>query len=187
MFMKFKIFTLGCKVNTYESEGIAAALAGKGGKRVEHTDEADILIVNTCSVTGKAGSKSRQLIRKLRKESPGSRIVVTGCHTALNRDQLEEMPESDLVLEYEDKYRIADILCSEQKRDTHTFPFTVSGLSERTRGFILIQDGCNSYCSYCIIPHIRGNPKSRPLQEIITEAEKNKARKRLAKQWEKSK
>ncbi len=169
--MKFRIFTLGCKVNTYESEGIAAALTRKGGIRVEQTSEADILIINTCSVTGKAGSKSRQLIRKVRKQAPGSRIVVTGCHTALNKPQLEKMPETDLVLEYRDKYRIADILTSDNTEQAHSFPFSVSAFTERTRGFILVQDGCNSYCSYCIIPYIRGNPKSRPVEEIISEAE----------------
>ncbi|MFC1479177.1 tRNA (N(6)-L-threonylcarbamoyladenosine(37)-C(2))-methylthiotransferase MtaB [Planctomycetota bacterium] len=170
--MIFSVFTLGCKVNLYQSEGIIKALSDKGFTQAGEKDFPDIILVNTCTVTEKAAHKSKALIRSLRNRFPNAKMVAMGCHAGYDREDLEKMKDTDLVLAYEDKYAIAEVLETGGKRTgENIFPFTVDSLSARTRGLVMVQDGCDSFCSYCILPFIRGPVKSRNPDEIIHEAE----------------
>mgnify|MGYP006284705067 CR=1 FL=1 len=168
---RFSIHTLGCKVNLYQSEGIARMLEEEGYIRAGPDQDPDILLVNTCTVTEKAAGKSKSLIRSLKRQFPGSTTVALGCYSAYDRDDLEALEEADIVLAYEDKYDIPGALQGGAGASAHTaFPFTVDHIASRTRGLIMVQDGCDSYCSYCILPYIRGPLRSRDPEDITAEA-----------------
>jgi len=170
--MKFSIVTLGCKVNLYQSEGMTQVLMQRGFERAEQDEVPDIILVNTCTVTEKAASKSKALIRSLKRRFPDSKMVALGCHAAYDRQSLESMDETDRVLAYEDKYAVADALETGSAGSTEDiFPFTVTSPSSRTRGLVMVQDGCGAFCSYCILPYIRGPVRSRDPEKVVHEAQ----------------
>ncbi|MCG8635204.1 MAG: tRNA (N(6)-L-threonylcarbamoyladenosine(37)-C(2))-methylthiotransferase MtaB [Desulfobacterales bacterium] len=185
----FYIQTLGCKVNQYESDGIASGLEDSGLIRGETRQGADICIINTCAVTSKAGMQSRQAIRKLIRENPDAEIVVTGCHAQTDPDQIRQIPDIDHIVCHKDKGKIAQCIAGECKEtpsqpsvpfsfqkpdfDNHAqflrFDKPVSG--SMTRAYLKIQDGCNAFCTYCIVPYARGASVSMPKREVLNHLE----------------
>ncbi len=157
---KFKIATLGCRTNQYESQAYATQLRALGYTEVE--EGADICIVNTCTVTASADTQSRQQIRRLAKDNPGAKLVVTGCAA----DRLGEASGALVVLN-KDKERLLEIAVPEE-----SWPeFKIDHFAAHTRAFVKVQDGCNSFCTYCIIPYVRGRSRSRSVDDIVQEVE----------------
>ena len=174
--------TLGCKVNQYETNGMIQEFKNKGYEIVEFDEVADIYIVNTCTVTNMADRKSRQMLRKVKELNPNAILVACGCYAQVAKDELEKIPEIDLILGtnekkeivtyVEEKSRIkndiiSDVLHGEEYTDFGDVTFT-----EKTRAVIKVQDGCDRFCSYCIIPYARGHIRSRKKESVISEITK---------------
>ncbi|PIQ88732.1 MAG: tRNA (N(6)-L-threonylcarbamoyladenosine(37)-C(2))-methylthiotransferase MtaB [Candidatus Omnitrophica bacterium CG11_big_fil_rev_8_21_14_0_20_42_13] len=147
-----KFFTLGCKVNQYDTQSIRQRFLDSGFKELENGMPADIYVVNTCTVTHKADIDSYNLIRRTKRQNPGSKVIVTGCLVENNAADLSRTKEVDFII---------------SKR---FFPDGVRDFTGRTRAFLKIQDGCNNFCSYCKVPYARGRSRSRRGEEIINEA-----------------
>ncbi len=162
---KFKIVTLGCRTNQYESQAYHDQLSSMGYGKADDSERADICIVNTCTVTESADSHSRHQIRQLARENPGTRLVITGCFA-------ERQPE--VVKAFEG---VTDVISNSQKEnlinavfaDENVPEFNIKNFDSHTRAFVKVQDGCNSYCTYCIIPYVRGRSRSREMPEIVEE------------------
>lgn len=179
--MKFKIYSLGCKVNIYEIEAIASNLQEKGYVLVNDNEEADVIIINTCTVTSTSDSKSKQLIRKVRRENPHSLIVAMGCFVQLNSDVVEKDLDVNIIIGTNKRNQIKELIdeylekkevinkVKDSKEYTKYEELKLHNLSIHTRGFIKIQDGCENFCTYCAIPYARGPIKSREPQNIIEE------------------
>ena len=178
--MKFSIITLGCKVNAYESEAMKELLINDGFTYQEDAINSDIVIVNTCSVTNMADAKSRKIIRRVRRENANCILVVAGCSSQNNQELYKEM-DIDILIGNEKKSLIVklirDYIESDEKycylRKERNLPFesmNVLKFTSQTRAFIKIQDGCNNFCSYCIIPYVRGDIRSKDFESIIDEA-----------------
>ncbi|MBR4174916.1 MAG: tRNA (N(6)-L-threonylcarbamoyladenosine(37)-C(2))-methylthiotransferase MtaB [Lachnospiraceae bacterium] len=177
--LRFAIHTLGCKVNSYESDRMAGCLIDAGFEPVDFEDKADIYIVNTCSVTNIADRKSRQILHRAKKMNPDAVIVAAGCYVQ-SREQDEILSDGvDVLIGNKDKERIAGILTEYFKNirlseadnpECQDYVLQQLPASEHTRAYIKIQDGCNQFCTYCIIPYVRGRIKSRDLKEIVDEA-----------------
>lgn len=180
--MTYYIFTLGCKVNTYESSAIASTLENKGYLFDENNP--DVVIINTCSVTHVADQKSRQHIRKFRKEYPNAVLVVMGCFMQSNSEYAKTELDIDILLgtdkrskipEYieqflKDHQKIVDI--GENPRKYLKYEeLNVTSCSENIRAYLKVQDGCDNFCSYCLVPYIRGKSRSRDFDMCIKEAE----------------
>lgn len=170
--------TLGCKVNRFESAGIAEALRRAGHTLVPFKERADLYIINTCTVTSRTDYQSRQLIRRARRLNPEAAIVVTGCYAQTEPDLLAEIEGVTLVVGTEMKERIPALIAENRHHSGDILvtdldgnrPFSSLPLSElpgQTRAYLKIQDGCNSFCHFCIIPHTRGRSRSRPAAEVI--------------------
>jgi len=172
--MKVCVLTLGCKVNFYESEGLIAELNNLGLDTTNKLEYADIYIINTCAVTNEGERKSRQQISKVRLLNPNAKIIVCGCASQKNYEQFEKLNVSviygngykkDIINAlYQEKYYIFPKLPTEYKEEFLVAP-------QRVRAYLKVQDGCNNFCSYCIIPYLRGRSRSRNLQNVIKEAE----------------
>ncbi len=162
---KFKVVTLGCRTNQYESQAYADQLVRLGYFQAEEGEAADICIVNTCTVTESADSASRYQIRHLARENPGSKLVVTGCLAERLPQEIQAMPEVSLVVSNKDK----EELLSQVFPDQEIPEFTIDHFAAHTRAFVKVQDGCNSYCTYCIIPYVRGRSRSRTVTEVVKE------------------
>jgi len=166
--------TVGCRLNQYETEKMAAALYPYGFRRAAQGEPADLYIINTCTVTHRADSTNRYLIHKAARENPGARIVVAGCYVDSDAGRVAGMGPVDVVISNEEKPRIAEIL-SEQLSDLFEGdPVMVEtaspGAFERfNRAWLKISDGCNQRCSFCILPQVRGSLRNRPPMEIIAE------------------
>ena len=177
--MKFNIYTLGCKVNTYESNVMSDLLKNKGYIEVSTDEKADISIINTCTVTNTADNKSLKTVRHAIKENKDAIIVVVGCMSQNKKEEVLKIDGVDIVLgnigkskivEYIDEY----IKTKNQKLDIYdmmdtTFEPMILNNFNKTRAFVKIQDGCNNYCSYCIIPYVRGNVRSKDSLSVINE------------------
>lgn len=162
---KFKISTLGCRTNQYESLAYQNQLIKAGYEEAKEGEKADLCIVNTCTVTQSADSHSRNQIRRLKKKHPGAKIAVTGCMVEKSKKELLEIDEADWVISNLNKDQLLNQILPEEE-----FPeFKLETLPSQTRAFVKVQDGCNSFCSYCIIPYVRGRSKSRSLEEIYHE------------------
>lgn len=180
--MKVKIRTLGCKVNQYESEAMMAALLESGFSKAEKEEPADIIIVNSCTVTATSDKKVRQTLRHEQKENPGAVSVLTGCMPQAFPELADHFLEADIIIGTKNrkalpgyilqylsaKQRIVDIQPHETGEKFEAMQ--VESFSGRTRAFLKIQDGCNRFCSYCIIPYARGRVRSKPLADIRGEA-----------------
>ena len=173
-------YTLGCKVNQYETEAVTELFSDDGYEIVPFTEKADIYIVNTCSVTSMSDRKSRQIIRRAKKTNPQSIIAVMGCYSQTAPDEVLDIDGVNLVLGTKDKGSILNLVKAidfDSKlnavtdiRDNHTYEdLTVKRTHDRTRAYIKIQDGCSQFCSYCIIPYARGPVRSRCEKDVIDE------------------
>lgn len=171
--MKCTILTLGCKVNTYESEYIKEKFKNDGYEIVDINSNPDIIIVNTCTVTNQSDSKSRKLIRHAKKTCPNSILVVCGCAAEHHKENIVDLDIDILVGTYY-KSKILDFVKEYQKTkkkintftDMEKVPFEdmkINNFLNKTRAFVKIQDGCNNYCSYCIIPYMRGRIRSKDI------------------------
>lgn len=174
--MKFAIHTFGCKVNIYESEYIINLLLDKGYTQVDFNEEADIYIINTCTVTNEADKKDRKLIRSTRNNHKNSILIVMGCYSQLNPNDID----ADAVIGNKHKSKIIELI--EKYKETKEKIVLVEDISktdfedmyinrfiEHTRAFVKIQDGCNAFCSYCTIPYARGGLRSKDFNKVIKE------------------
>ena len=178
--MKFNIYTLGCKVNAYESSVMSDLMKKKGYIEVSTDDKADISIINTCTVTNTADNKSFKTIRHAIKQNENSIIVVVGCMAQNKKEEVLKIDGVNIVLGNIGKSKVVDyideyIKTKDNKMDIFdmmdtTFEPMILNNFNKTRAFIKIQDGCNNYCSYCIIPFVRGNVRSKNKFDIINEA-----------------
>ena len=179
---KFNIFTLGCKVNQYESQAMREDLLRHGYVLSSDKEHADISIVNSCTVTSVSDSKNRKLINRLRRENPDGIIVLTGCMPQAFPEEMENLTNCDIILGNKERSKLIPTLekfISDREKLIDIPPhlnkdyayenLTVSSFGEHTRAFIKIEDGCNRFCSYCIIPYARGRVRSKPLDELKKE------------------
>ena len=153
----FKVATLGCCTNQYESAAYESQLRKIGYQKAETKDEADICIVNTCTVTEGADVSSRHKIRKLAKENPKAKIIVTGCLVDRLPKDILAMPDVYDIVPNKHKEKLLNLVLPEEDLPE----FKIDQFSGRTRAFVKVQDGCNSFCSYCIILYVRGRSRSR--------------------------
>lgn len=185
--------TLGCKVNQYETNAMIEQFIKKGYIVKEFNEKADIYIINTCTVTNMADRKSRQMLRRAKELNPKSIIVACGCYAQVAKEELEKIPEIDLIYGTNEKNKIADLIDplgtfnngssvpfgskTEIKETKVTdvmyqkefLDFGVTDYTEKTRAVIKVQDGCDRFCSYCIIPYARGHVRSRKIQNVVEE------------------
>ena len=177
--MKFQIYTLGCKVNTYESNVMRDALLNKGYFEVGLKEKADITIINTCTVTNTADSKSMKVIRQAIRRNENAIIVVCGCLVQNKKEEVSKIDGVDIVIGNINKSKIVDYIekyIEEKKQevdvrnimDTNFEPMMLNNFN-KTRAFVKIQDACNNFCSYCIIPYTRGNVRSKDKQSVLKE------------------
>ena len=160
---KFKVVTLGCRTNQYESQAYVNQLRAMGYTEAQEGEVADLCIVNTCTVTESADSHSRNAIRKLAKESSG-KLVVTGCLAERLPEEMRKIEGVSHVVSNQKKEKLLSEVLEEDVPE-----FSIENFSSHTRAFVKVQDGCNSFCTYCIIPYVRGRSRSRPFEEIIKE------------------
>ena len=161
---KLKTATLGCKVNQYETQLVREGLLGAGFSDAESDQPADLCIINTCTITGEGDSKSRQIIRRMNRHNPDARIVVMGCYATREPEEVAALPGVAEVVT--DKREIPDLL---GRFGVVDIPNGISGLNNRHRAYVKVQDGCLLRCSYCIIPTVRPDMFSRPLQDVLDE------------------
>ena len=174
--MKFFVFSLGCKVNSYEKDAIKEALIQRGDEEVSKPEEASLIVVNTCSVTATSDQKSRQHIRKFRRLSPEATIAVMGCYSeghlseaeTLGADIIIGTSKRDKLLSYIDDFqknhkKIVDVTYLSRKKIYEELPS--SAFTNNARAYLKIQDGCDKFCSYCLIPFVRGNSRSRTKED----------------------
>jgi threonylcarbamoyladenosine tRNA methylthiotransferase MtaB len=164
---KFKVVTLGCRTNQYESQGYSDQLKKLGFSLAAEDEEAELCIVNTCTVTESADKSSKAKIRQLLRDNPGSKVAVTGCLVETSEDIRTELSSMGVSLirnsEKEDLVR-------QLFPDVENLPeFQIERFDAHTRAFVKVQDGCNSFCTYCIIPYVRGRSRSRTIAEILQE------------------
>lgn len=167
MSKKFKIATLGCRTNQYESQAYNDQLKSMGYDQAQDGETADICIVNTCTVTESADSHSRHAIRQLARENPGTKLVVTGCWAERQPDAIRSIDGVSHVVSNKDKENLLSLVFPEDDIPE----FSIKNFDAHTRAFVKVQDGCNSYCTYCIIPYVRGRSRSRTIPDIIKEVE----------------
>lgn len=182
--MKIAFHTLGCKVNQYETEAMKEKFLKKGHEIVKEDEFANVYVVNTCTVTNLADRKSRQYIRKIKKVNPESLVAVTGCYAQVSPEEVEAISGVGMVLGTNEKTKIVDYVEDFFKEETQTHCHVrdyddlkeyesdgiIASMENRTRAYIKIEEGCNRFCSYCIIPYARGQVRSRPMAEILEEA-----------------
>ncbi len=169
--------TLGCKVNQYETNAMMQKMIEAGYKVVDFETKADIYIINTCTVTNMADKKSRQMLRRVKEINPEAILVAVGCYAQVAKEKLEQIPEIDLILGINEKNDIVKYVeqaskntyVSDVLHQTEFLDFGDVTYTEKTRAVIKVQDGCNQFCSYCIIPYARGRIRSRKPESVIKE------------------
>ena len=167
------ISTLGCKTNQFESAAMVEQLSAAGYRVVPFNEPADIYIINSCTVTARTDAETRRHIRRARRLNPDSRIIATGCYAQVAPGELEHMPELDSVIGNQEKQTIVSHLDSSGQTvsDIATIsrvePLNLTSFAEHTRAFLQIQNGCNSYCTYCIVPYARGASRSVPPGDVM--------------------
>ncbi len=179
---KIAFLTLGCKVNSYETEAMQALITAAGAEVVEFSEVADIYVVNTCSVTNMADRKSRQMLHRAKKKNPNALVVAAGCYAQTADENAMKETGIDVIIGNNQKKQIVEILEQhmagvENKRleigkETDYEDLSLDTQVEHTRAYIKIQDGCNQFCSYCIIPYARGRIRSRNSQDVLEEVKR---------------
>ncbi len=181
--MKAAFYALGCKVNQYEADCYAKMFMDKGWEIVPFDSESDVYVINTCAITNIGERKSRQILRRAKKQSPTSIVVATGCYAQTKADELRKIDEIDIVLGTANRSQITELVEAKmQGKDIDAITdimkerlyeeLECAGKTERTRAYIKIQDGCDNFCSYCIVPYARGPVRSRKLENIVKEAQR---------------
>lgn len=183
-------YTLGCKVNQYETNAMEQQFIKNNYKIVENTQKADIYVINTCTVTNMAERKSRQMLRRVKEINPSAVLVVCGCYAQVAKNELEQIPEIDIILGINEKNEIVQIVenymkkMAEQNKKSQEaeiddvskqnefLDFGDVTYTEKNRAVVKVQDGCNMFCSYCIIPYARGRIRSRKIESVVSEIEK---------------
>lgn len=183
-------YTLGCKVNQYETNAMEQQFIKNNYKIVENTQKADIYVINTCTVTNMAERKSRQMLRRVKEINPFAVLVVCGCYAQVAKNELEQIPEIDIILGINEKNEIVQIVenymekMAEQDKKSQEaeiddvskqkefLDFGDVTYTEKNRAVVKVQDGCNMFCSYCIIPYARGRIRSRKIESVVSEIEK---------------
>lgn len=181
--MKLLIHTLGCKVNQYESQSVAELFQKIGAEITSDHKDADIILVNSCTVTAESNRKTRQAVRKYRKSNPNAVIILSGCMTSAFPKTALDLPEANIIIGNNSYSNIIDIYerfinsdgsqiieIKEHLKGEKIEQLKISDFNERTRAYIKVQDGCNRFCSYCAIPYARGRVRSRNIDEIYCEA-----------------
>ncbi|MCX4364842.1 MAG: tRNA (N(6)-L-threonylcarbamoyladenosine(37)-C(2))-methylthiotransferase MtaB [Bacilli bacterium] len=179
--MKACVLTLGCKVNAYESELIKESLKNNGYEIINDEANADVIVINTCTVTNQADSKSRKMIRHARRENASAILVVCGCSAENHKDSLLDL-DIDILIGNKDKSKIVNLIEMFKEsgkkltkfydlRNVDFEDMQINNFANKTRGFVKIQDGCNNFCAYCIIPFMRGNIRSKDID--VAESEIN--------------
>lgn len=173
---KVAFYTLGCKVNQYETESIKKQFIEMGYIDGSFEERADVYVINSCTVTNLADRKTRNMLRRAKSLNPNSIVVATGCYAQTNADDIAKIEEVDYIIGNTDKDKIAHIVENREKREVKDIfqekEYLETGFStlrEMTRAYIKIQDGCNNFCSYCKIPFARGNKRSRSIESILEE------------------
>lgn len=176
--------TLGCKVNQYETDGMIELLKEAGMTAVSFEEKADVYLINTCSVTNMADKKSRQMIHRAKKLNPDAVVIAAGCYVQAAKDKLMEDDRISIIIGNNKKKDIVRILENylqagvtdegmlDISAEKEYEPLTINSTLEHTRAYVKIQDGCNQFCSYCIIPYVRGRIRSRDIASIIEEVER---------------
>ena len=169
--MKVAVFNLGCKVNQYECDSLVRLLTDGGYEAVEGLQYADVYILNTCAVTNEAERKSRQAVTRIRKLNPEARIFVCGCASQHDAAQFERL--DNVVCVFGTAHKAALALLDESQKSDFLTPVSyeddMTALGSRTRAYVKIQDGCNNFCTYCIVPYLRGRSRSRSIDSIRDE------------------
>ena len=186
--MKAAFYTLGCKVNQYETQAMAQSLEKHGFIIIDPSEAADVYIINSCTVTAESDRKTRQTVRRFKKQHPESIVVLTGCMPQAFPEYGEKLDEADIVIGNKSNSMLHDYIMqyingsgrifavNEHKTGDAFTGDTISSFRERTRANVKIEDGCNRFCSYCIIPYARGRVRSKPIEELeeeISALEKN--------------
>jgi len=176
-------YTLGCKVNQYETEAMQELFVADGYEIVDHSEKADVYVINTCTVTATGDKKSRQFIRRAKRLNPDSLIAVVGCYSQISPDEVEAIEGVNLVLGTNNRKEIVNYIKAldgdghlnkvEDIMAVNSFEeMKIDAVKDKTRAFLKIQEGCNQYCTYCIIPYARGKVRSRELHNIVEEVER---------------
>ena len=179
----YKVFfmTFGCKVNSYETDALKSEFASCGFAETHSSEEADAIIINSCTVTSSGDSKSLYAVRKMRKAAPNAVIALTGCLPQASPDIAQELPEADIITGTKNRKslpRLVKTALEEQRRIVSVTDYSphevfemmnYKGSQDKTRAFVKIQDGCNQFCSYCIIPYARGRLRSKPINVLRSE------------------
>ena len=183
-------YTLGCKVNQYETNAMEQQFIKNNYEIVENTQKADIYVINTCTVTNMAERKSRQMLRRVKEINPSAVLVVCGCYAQVAKNELEQIQEINIILGINEKNEIVQIVekymeeMSEQDKRSQEaeiddvskqkefLDFGDVTYTEKNRAVVKVQDGCNMFCSYCIIPYARGRIRSRKIESVVSEIEK---------------
>lgn len=162
---KYVIETLGCRTNQYESQAFADQLQGVGYEQAANGETADLCIINTCTVTDSADKRSLYQLRKLEREHPGAPIYVTGCMAERRATEILQLSPQARVIPNKEK----ETLLTYALPDESLPEFSIKRFDAHTRAFVKVQDGCNSFCSYCIIPYVRGRSRSKPINAVVDE------------------
>lgn len=183
-FMKISFTTLGCKLNFAESSALGKALLERGHTRAAKGEQADICVINTCSVTDAADHKDRQMIHRIRRNNPNAILIVTGCYAQLKPDEIAHIEGVDYVLGQDEKFRLPEFIrsleTSVESRETRVFTSPIREVNDfygayskddRTRCFLKVQDGCNYFCSYCTIPLARGKSRNPSIKAVVAQAQ----------------
>ena len=181
--VRVRFFTLGCKVNQYETQALACRFAAEGFQVEQEGEDSDVLIINSCTVTAEGDRKNRQLLRRLRREHPQAVIALTGCYPQAFPQEMEALTEADVITGSRDRAGLVAAVrrfLGERKRIVAITPHApgetfeamhTDDFGRRTRAFVKIEDGCENYCAYCIIPTARGPIRSKPLEDLKAELE----------------
>jgi threonylcarbamoyladenosine tRNA methylthiotransferase MtaB len=179
---KAAFYTLGCKLNFSETSSIAGTFTEEGFERVDFDEEADVYVVNTCSVTNQGDKSSRNIIRQATKKNPDAMVIVVGCYSQLKPGEIGQIEGVDLVLGTQEKFRIPEYLGNLQKKKTTEIRTTrlpdiksyhqAFSWGDRTRSFLKVQDGCDYYCSFCTIPYARGRSRNDSVKNTVKEAQR---------------
>lgn len=182
---RISTFTLGCKVNQYDTEAVVEQFKSEGYEEVAFDEVADVYLVNTCTVTHLSDRKCRQMLRKTKKLNPNSVLIAMGCYAQAAGEQIkEDVPEVDLIVGTNKRNEIIKLV-EEYNNDQQAYNYVdnimdvnefeelqISNMGEHTRVYLKIQEGCNNYCTYCIIPYVRGKIRSRKLENVVQEAKR---------------